>query len=134
MNGSDNAISLMTASWPIAHHLREPPRLILSKDHQHGFELKESALLYHALVVGNPPHGHTARRTTSERTSGSRHAFRLQANVRRGNGSSLPGAWPRYLALNDAREAAREMLRDERVHRVTTVADIMPRFVEWVNR
>jgi hypothetical protein len=92
-------------------------------------------LLYQELVVGNPPHRQTARKATCERTSGSRHAFWRRANVRRGNGSSLSGASPRYLALDDAREAAREMLPDERVLRVTIVADTMPpRFVEWVNR
>ena len=55
--------------------------------------------------------------------------------MRRGNGSNLPGAGSRYLALDDAREAARELLRDERVLGVTVVADTAPpRFVEWVNR
>ena len=68
-------------------------------------------------------------------TINSHAAFRLQVNVRRGNGSNLPGASSRYLALDDAREAARELLRDERVLRVTVVAETLPpRFVEWVNR
>jgi hypothetical protein len=92
-------------------------------------------LLYHALVVGDPPHGHTVTKTKPERTGNSHQAFRLQANVRRGSGSNLPGAGSRYLTLVDAREAARQMLRDERVVQVTVVADtVPPRFVEWVNR
>jgi hypothetical protein len=62
-------------------------------------------------------------------------AFRLQVHVRRGTGSNLPGAWSPYLTLDDARDAAREMLRSERVLRVTIVANtVPPRFVEWVNR
>ena len=55
--------------------------------------------------------------------------------MRRGSGSSLPGAGSRYLTLDDARETARQLLRDERVVQVTVVADtVPPRFVEWVNR
>jgi hypothetical protein len=61
--------------------------------------------------------------------------FRLQANMRRGTGSSLHGAWSSYVSVDDARQAAREMLRDDRVARVTVVTDtVPPRFVEWVNR
>ena len=91
-------------------------------------------MLYHALVVGNPPH-HALPYAKPE-TTGNRHqGFRLQVNVRRGNGSNLPGAGSRYLTLDDARETARQLLRDERVVQVTVVADTMPpRFVEWVNR
>ena len=92
-------------------------------------------MLNHALLVGDPPRGHTATNAASERTITQQPGFRLQANVRRGSGSSLPGAGSRYLTLEDAREAARQMLRDERVLQVTVVADIVPpRFVEWVNR
>jgi hypothetical protein len=91
-------------------------------------------LLYHAIVVGPPPHGHSTSNREPERTV-PQTAFRLQVNVRRGNGSNLPGASSRYLTLDDAREAARELLRDERVLRVTVVADtVPPRFREWVNR
>ncbi len=62
-------------------------------------------------------------------------AFRLQANMRRGTGSSLRGTWSSYASLDNAREAAHEMLRDDRVARVTVVTDTLPqRFVEWVNR
>jgi hypothetical protein len=92
-------------------------------------------LLYHGLVVGDPPHGDTVSTTKPERTGNRHQAFRLQANVRRGSGSNLPGAGSRHLTLADAREAARQMLRDERVLQVTVVADtVPPRFVEWVNR
>ena len=90
---------------------------------------------YHALVVSDPLHGHTASKAKPDRTGRSQQAFRLQANVRRGNGSNLPGAGSRYLTLDDAREAARQMVRDERIVQVTVVADtVPPRFVEWVNR
>lgn len=55
--------------------------------------------------------------------------------MRRGTTSSMVGTWPSYLTIDDAREAAREMLRDDRVLRETVVADTLPpRFVEWVNR
>lgn len=61
--------------------------------------------------------------------------FRLQANMRRGTGSSLPGTWSSYASIDQARLAAREMLRDDRVVRVTVVTDtVPPGFVEWVNR
>jgi hypothetical protein len=92
-------------------------------------------LLYHALVVGDPPDDHTTVETEPGRTPDPQPAFRLQVNVRRGNGSNLPGAGSRYAALDDARDAARELLRDDRVLQVTVVADaVPPRFVEWVNR
>ena len=61
--------------------------------------------------------------------------FRIQATMRRGTGSSLRGSWSNYGAIDDARQAAHEMLRDDRVARVTIVSDtVPPRFVEWVNR
>jgi hypothetical protein len=91
-------------------------------------------LLYHAIVVGPPPHGHETSREP-ERTPIPHAAFRLQVNVRREHRLNLPGASSGYLALDDAREAARELLRDERVLGVTVVADtVPPRFVERVNR
>ena len=100
-----------------------------------GIEFEESLLLYHAIVVGHAPHGHPTSKREPEPIPNPHTAFRLQVNVRRGNGSTLPGASSRYLALDDARETARELLRDERVLRVTVVADTLPpRFVEWVNR
>jgi hypothetical protein len=61
--------------------------------------------------------------------------FRLQANMRRGTGASLHGTWSSYASIDDARKAAREMLRDDRVARVTVVVDsVPPRFVEWADR
>ena len=60
-------------------------------------------------------------------------AFRLQANMRRGTGASVPATWTSYSSLDRAREAARDALRDDRVVHVTVVTDtVPPRFVEWV--
>jgi hypothetical protein len=90
-------------------------------------------MLYHAIVVGAPPHGQAPHRKP-ERTPEPHAAFRLQLNVRE-HGSNLPGTSSRYYALDDAREAARELLRDGRLAGVTIVVDtVPPRFVEWVNR
>jgi hypothetical protein len=92
-------------------------------------------VLYHAIVVGEPPHVKTNLEPKVVRSGSPQGRFRLQANVRRGNGSSLPGAGSSYPTLDEAREAARQMLRDERVTQVTVVADtVPPRFVEWINR
>jgi hypothetical protein len=92
-------------------------------------------LLYHTLIVANPPHDHTVSESRPERTGNRHQGFRLQANVRRGTGSNLPGVGSRHLTLDDVREAARQLLRDERVVQVTVVSDtVPPRFVEWVNR
>ena len=92
-------------------------------------------MLYHALVVGPPPHERTTSEASPHRTSDSHPGYRLQANMRRGTGSSLAGTWSPYLTIEAAREAAGEMLRDDRVVRVTVVEDVLPpRFVEWVNR
>jgi hypothetical protein len=64
-----------------------------------------------------------------------RVAFRLQANMRRGTGSSVIATWRPYLTIENARQAAREALKDDRVLRITVVSDTVPRrFVEWVNR
>lgn len=61
--------------------------------------------------------------------------FRLQANMRRGTGSNLHGTWTSYASIDHARNAAREVLRDDRVARVTVVTDtVPPRFVEWIDR
>jgi hypothetical protein len=55
--------------------------------------------------------------------------------MRRGTASSLRGGWSSYGSIDEARVAAREMLSDDRVARVTVVTDtVPPRFVEWVNR
>ena len=87
----------------------------------------------HALVVEPLPQDEAAPQ--APQNAGSHLGYRLQATVRRGTGSSLPDTWSPYVAIEEAREAAREMLRDERVVRVTVVEDTLPpQFVEWVNR
>jgi hypothetical protein len=92
-------------------------------------------VLYHALVVGPPPHDEAISQA-SPHASGDRHpGYRLQGNMRRGTASSQAGTWSPYATLEEARDAAREMLKDDRVLRVTIVEDALPpRFVEWVNR
>ena len=92
-------------------------------------------MLYHALVVGTPPHDEGAPWASPHHAGDPDPGYRLQANMRRGTGSSLAGTWSPYVTIEEAREAAREMLRDDRVVRVTVVEDTLPpRFVEWVNR
>jgi hypothetical protein len=84
----------------------------------------------HRLIDQRPTEG-PARNTTPEAPA----AFRLQANMRRGTGSSVSATWRAYSSIDRAREAARDALRDDRVLRITVVADtVPPRFVEWVNR
>ena len=62
-------------------------------------------------------------------------AFRLQAIMRQGTASSLPGTWEHYLTIEDARAGTRAMYHDDRVLRVMIVTDDLPsRFVEWVER
>lgn len=61
--------------------------------------------------------------------------FRLVTTVRRGSASNLPGAWLPYATIEDAREAAAGLLRNERVVRVMIVLDSLPMtFVEWRDR
>jgi hypothetical protein len=88
-----------------------------------------------ALVLAPASHIDTAIELSPETTTSGDVAFRLQANMRRGTGSSLHGTWSSYASVDDARLVAREMLRDDRVTHVTVVTDtVPPRFVEWVNR
>lgn len=55
--------------------------------------------------------------------------------MHRGTASSLAATWAPYVTHEQAREAAREMLRDDRVPRITLVEDALPpRSVEWVDR
>jgi hypothetical protein len=92
-------------------------------------------VLYHASVVGPPPHAAAELQVLPQNALVPPPGYRLQANMRRGTGSSLAGTWPPYATIEEAREVAREMLRDDRVLRVTVVEDTLPpRFVEWVNR
>jgi hypothetical protein len=61
--------------------------------------------------------------------------FRLVTTVKRGSASNLPGAWLRYATLEDARTAAAELLREDRVQRVMVVLDTLPMTcVEWRDR
>jgi hypothetical protein len=61
--------------------------------------------------------------------------FRLVATVKRGSASNLPGAWLPYATLEDARTAAAELLREDRVQRVMVVLDTLPMTcVEWRDR
>ena len=92
-------------------------------------------MLYHALVAGQPPHDKAISQPSPQESGDRQSGYRLQGNMRRGTASSLAGTWSPYVTLEEAREAAREMLRDDRVLRVTIVEDALPpRFVEWVNR
>jgi hypothetical protein len=89
----------------------------------------------HALVVGPLPHDKAISKPSPHERGDRRLGYRLQGNMRRGTASSLSGTWSPYATLEQAREAAREMLKDDRVLRITIVEDALPpRFVEWVNR
>jgi hypothetical protein len=61
--------------------------------------------------------------------------FHLITVVKRGSASSLPGTWPRYPSIDQARVAAGVLLREDRVQRVMIVQDVAPKgFVEWRDR
>lgn len=61
--------------------------------------------------------------------------FQLVTTVKRGTAASLPLAWRSYVTLEEARAAAVDMLREERVQRVMIVRDEHPQgFVEWRER
>jgi hypothetical protein len=61
--------------------------------------------------------------------------FRLVTTVRRGSASNIAGGWLPYATLEEARAAAADLLRHERVMRVMIVADALPMtFVEWRDR
>jgi len=50
-----------------------------------------------------------------------------------GTAAALPEAWRSYHTIDEARFAAREMMRNQRVLRVAIVADYPPlQFIEWV--
>jgi hypothetical protein len=52
-----------------------------------------------------------------------------------GTAATLPEAWQAYRNVDEARLAAREMMRNHRVLRVAIVKDRVPlQFVEWVGR
>jgi hypothetical protein len=75
-------------------------------------------VLYHALVVGLFPHADSELQVLPQNAVVPPPGYRLQANLRRGTGSSLAGTWSPYTTVEEAREIAREMLRDDRVLRV----------------
>jgi len=61
--------------------------------------------------------------------------FRLVTTMRRGSASTIDGTWLPYATIEDARAAAADVLRHERVLRVMIVADTLPMtFVEWRDR
>jgi hypothetical protein len=92
-------------------------------------------VLFDTPVIESPPDDGTTLGTARESTAAQRRAFRLQATVRRGTAANLQSTWPTYPTIDDARLAANELLRNERVVRVTVVIDTQPpRFVEWINR
>ena len=63
------------------------------------------------------------------------HRFRLLATMVQGTAAGLPEAWQSYRNVDEARIAAREMMRNHRVLRVAIVEDRIPmQFVEWVGR
>jgi hypothetical protein len=63
------------------------------------------------------------------------HRFRLLATMVQGTAAALPEAWQTYPNVDEARLAAREMMRNHRVLRVAMVEDRIPmQFVEWIGR
>jgi hypothetical protein len=63
------------------------------------------------------------------------HQFRLLATMAQGTAATLREAWQSYRNVDEARLAAREMIRNHRVVRVAIVENRMPmQFVEWVGR
>ena len=63
------------------------------------------------------------------------HRFRLLATMVQGTAAALPETWQSYRNVDEARLAAREMMRNHRVLRVAIVEDRIPmQFVEWIGR
>ncbi len=54
--------------------------------------------------------------------------------MRQGTAASIPEAWIRYPAVEDARAGAKEMYHNDRVLRVMLVVDSVGSFVEWIER
>jgi len=62
-------------------------------------------------------------------------AYRLRPIMRQGTASSIYETWSRFTTPDAARLAARQMYHDDRVLRVFIATDeVMPQFVEWVER
>ena len=63
------------------------------------------------------------------------HRFLLLATMVQETAATLPEAGPSYGNVDEARIAAREMMRNHRVLRVAVVGGRTPmQFVEWVRR
>jgi hypothetical protein len=61
--------------------------------------------------------------------------FRLIVGVRRGSASNYPAAYKCYETIEDARDGAAALLREERVWSVMIVRDDFEHaFVEWSSR
>jgi hypothetical protein len=72
---------------------------------------------------------------TAERQTRQGYRFRLLATMTQGTVAALPEAWQGYQSVQEARIAAREMMRDHRVVRVAIIEDRIPlQLVEWVSR
>ena len=54
--------------------------------------------------------------------------------MKQGTASSIPETWVRYASADQARAAAAQMYRDDRVLRVMLVADSSNTFVDWLDR
>jgi hypothetical protein len=68
-------------------------------------------------------------------TPATAEGFRLIAGVRRGSASNYAAAWKRYDTIEDARDGAAALLREERVWSVMIVRDNLEHaFVEWSSR
>jgi hypothetical protein len=60
--------------------------------------------------------------------------FRLRPTMKQGTASSIPETWIRYATLEEARDGAKLMYRNDRVLRVMVVTDSVNSFVEWLER
>jgi hypothetical protein len=76
-----------------------------------------------------------AGRSTVTARKAASHRFRLLAAMAQGAAGALPEAWRSYRNVDEARLAARDMVRDGRVLRVAIVEDRPPlQLIEWVGR
>ena len=63
------------------------------------------------------------------------HRCRLLVTMVHGTAAALPEAWQSYRNVDEARLAAKAVMRNQRVLRVAIVEDRIPlQFVEWVGR
>ena len=59
-------------------------------------------------------------------------SYRLRPIMKQGTASSIPETWTHYATVEDARNGAKQMYRDDRVLRVMLVVDGADTFLEWV--